>query len=195
MVTELMGELATTVVMAAWIVYAVLFLRRPRAAVVVRDSRSLVGVAVQFSAIAVLWFFRRPSLSEPGAIVDTVLSLLAMLLAIGGVWLSRSSIRQLGENWSLPAQIHEGHQLVTTGPYATVRHPLHLGYLMMLLSAGAIMRSWEVLLAAIAISLIGIRIRTVIEERLLRQAFGVLFEEYVRRVPALIPRLFHGMDR
>jgi protein-S-isoprenylcysteine O-methyltransferase Ste14 len=45
-----------------------------------------------------------------------------------------------------------------------------------------------VLLAAIIVFLLGIEIRIRTEENLLREAFGEKFDEYARRVPALIPR-------
>ena len=84
----------------------------------------------------------------------------------------------------------EGHELITRGPYSLVRNPIYLGMFGMLLATGLAVGRWPVLLAAIVVFLIGIEIRIRTEEKLLREAFGEKFEEYARRVSALVPRLF-----
>jgi protein-S-isoprenylcysteine O-methyltransferase Ste14 len=46
-----------------------------------------------------------------------------------------------------------------------------------------------VLLVAVGVYLLGTRLRTRSEERLLRRQFGDEYVRYVREVPALVPRL------
>jgi protein-S-isoprenylcysteine O-methyltransferase Ste14 len=76
------------------------------------------------------------------------------------------------------------------GPYAVVRNPIYLAMLGMLMTSGLATTRWQVLLAAIVIFQIGTAIRIRSEERILREAFGMKFDEYVRRVPAFLPRVF-----
>ena len=51
------------------------------------------------------------------------------------------------------------------------------------------LQSWQALLAAVLIFLIGNEIRIRSEEKLLRETFGAKFDEYASRVPAFFPRL------
>jgi hypothetical protein len=85
-------------------------------------------------------------------------------------------------------QAVKDHELITQGPYSLVRNPIYLGMFGMLLATGLAVGRLPVLLAAIVVFLIGIEIRIRTEENLLREAFGEKFDEYARRVPALIPR-------
>jgi protein-S-isoprenylcysteine O-methyltransferase Ste14 len=60
----------------------------------------------------------------------------------------------------------------------------------MLIATGLAVSHGIVLVAAIVVFAIGTWIRVRIEERLLRETFGPQFEEYARRVPAVIPGIF-----
>jgi protein-S-isoprenylcysteine O-methyltransferase Ste14 len=57
----------------------------------------------------------------------------------------------------------------------------------MLIATGIVFSHWIALVAAIVVFLIGTRIRTQIEERLLRDAFGKEFEDWRAKVPGLVP--------
>jgi protein-S-isoprenylcysteine O-methyltransferase Ste14 len=97
------------------------------------------------------------------------------------------AIKELGKQWSLEARLIEGHKLVSTGVYQIVRHPIYTAMLGMLVATGIVFSHWIALVAAIAVFLIGTRIRTQIEERLLRDAFGREFEDWRAKVPGLVP--------
>jgi protein-S-isoprenylcysteine O-methyltransferase Ste14 len=101
--------------------------------------------------------------------------------------LSWASIRNLGPQWRLDAGLNADHQLVRTGPYRFVRHPIYASMFAMLLATGFVVASWPLLLAAIVIFLIGTEIRVRIEDALLASRFGDQFHTYERSVPAYIP--------
>ncbi|MEK7409628.1 MAG: isoprenylcysteine carboxylmethyltransferase family protein, partial [Acidobacteriota bacterium] len=75
-----------------------------------------------------------------------------------------------------------------TGAYGLVRHPMYTAVLAMMLATGLAWSHWIGLAAGLALAWIGTIIRTRIEDRLLRAAFGPEFDAYARGVPALIPR-------
>jgi protein-S-isoprenylcysteine O-methyltransferase Ste14 len=79
------------------------------------------------------------------------------------------------------------HQLVRTGPFALVRHPIYLALLLYLVSIGAAFGHWLNLLLAVPVSMVGTLIRVREEEKLLRAQFGEDHARYVREVPAFIP--------
>jgi len=99
------------------------------------------------------------------------------------------AVRSLGKQWVLAARLLEGHKLVTEGPYNVVRNPIYTGMFGMLLATGFAVSHWLGLSIAIVIFAIGTFIRVRSEEKLLREAFGGEFDEYARKVPAVIPFL------
>jgi len=82
--------------------------------------------------------------------------------------------------------IKEGHELVTSGPYALVRHPIYTGLLLALLGSTLALGDLRAVLAfALAAGALWHKLR--IEERWMRQQFGDAYQAYSRRVAALIP--------
>jgi len=124
-----------------------------------------------------------------GKSLEIGLAILTMILAIGSVWFCSAAIRTLGEQWSLAARVVEGHKLVTQGPYSVVRNPIYTGMFGMLLATALAVSHWIGLLFAILMFGIGTAIRVHSEEKLLREMFGIDFDDYANKVPAVIPYL------
>ena len=166
------------------------FSRRTSESGIKSDSRSRLGIIRQSIGIGLAGFGpMRPTLSpvSPGALAGTA----AVILFMGGaVALFASSSRALGKNWSLVARTRSDHELVRSGPYSRVRHPIYLGMLLFLLGLAAALGHWIALIVAVPIFLVGTAIRTRIEDGLLEQSFGDVFRDYRSSTPALIPRLF-----
>ena len=184
-------------VMAAWVVFAVAFFLNTRSAAEVtpdrkRASASIAGVVLQGLSYLLVWSVWRPRMSLPfefSATVSVVWAVITIAIAFASVWLTVAAVRTLGKEWSLTARLVEGHRLVQTGPYRLVRHPIYTGMLGMLIATGFALGIWWVLIVALVVFLIGTAIRVRFEERLLREAFGDEFDDYARRVPAIIPFL------
>jgi protein-S-isoprenylcysteine O-methyltransferase Ste14 len=165
------------------------FSRRTAEAAAKRDRRSQAGIIIQSVGIALAGFGRvkvtLPSLS-PAGLAGTA----AVLLLMGGaITLFATSSRELGKNWSLVARMRNDHELVRTGPYAHVRHPIYLGMLLFLLALAVALGHWIQLVLAIPTLFVGTTIRTRLEDGLLEQQFGEVFRSYRSSTPALIPKL------
>jgi protein-S-isoprenylcysteine O-methyltransferase Ste14 len=181
-------------VVVLWFVFAGVFLSRKRAASS-RDKigvpSSFIGLALQGAGFGLVWAFRRSPLFSPVVdsqyLLNIVFQVLAVLIAASSVWLAMAAIRELGRQWSLEARLIEDHQLITSGVYQVVRHPIYTAMLGMLLATGLAFSHWVVILAAIVVFIVGTKIRTSIEERLLGDAFGQEFETWRAKVPGLIP--------
>ncbi len=192
---DFIPTLLFAVVMLCWFVFAGTFLLRkkpPSPPDQKREPASLLGVALQGLSYAIVWVVHRPMFTPPVSsfVVALVASVIAVVAAIGSVWLVTVALKTLGKEWSLTARLVEGHQLATAGPYAYVRHPIYTGMLGMLLATGFAISYWPALLVALAVFFVGTMIRVRSEERLLRGAFGEQFEAYARRVPAILPGLY-----
>lgn len=155
-----------------------------------RDRRSQVGIIVQTVGISLAGFGSlNPALAPFGA---PSLAGTAVVLALmgGAIGLFAASSHELGRNWSLVARTRSDHQLIRTGPYSKVRHPIYLGMLLFLLALAVALGHWVQLLVAIPLFLIGTTIRTRIEDGLLEQSFGDSFRDYRSSTPSLLPRIF-----
>jgi protein-S-isoprenylcysteine O-methyltransferase Ste14 len=115
---------------------------------------------------------------------------LTISLAAASVWLIASAVRTLGKQWAVAARLVEGHKLITEGPYAFVRNPIYTGMLGMLIATGLAMEQWIATIVAVIIFFAGLVIRVRAEEKLLREAFGEEFDDYARRVPAVVPGIY-----
>jgi protein-S-isoprenylcysteine O-methyltransferase Ste14 len=92
----------------------------------------------------------------------------------------------LGDNWSGTVTIKRHHDLIVTGPYAIVRHPIYTGLLAALVGAAVARNEWRGVLAVlIALAALWRKLR--LEERWMAERFGERYAAYARAVPALLP--------
>jgi protein-S-isoprenylcysteine O-methyltransferase Ste14 len=94
----------------------------------------------------------------------------------------------LGRNWSATVQLKQDHQLITSGPYRFVRHPIYTGLLLLFLGNAVMVGDWRGLLA-VAIVFASFWRKFRLEERWLAEHFGEPYRLYQARTKALIPAL------
>jgi protein-S-isoprenylcysteine O-methyltransferase Ste14 len=114
---------------------------------------------------------------------------IGLAFIVAGVAFSLWAIATLGRHYDLELEIHRDHELVRTGPYRFVRHPVYTG--LGLHFAGACLATGNLLLIAgtLLVTYPALYLRARTEERLLRQRFGAAYDEYARRVRMLVPLL------
>jgi len=136
-----------------------------------REHSSDAGMALQFSGMLLVLAWPGPERPER--------MLPALLLAGMAMGLARAALRHLGRQWRVTAVVTDDHELITTGPYRVVRHPVYSAWLLML-AAVALLRG-PVLLGPVAACVFaaGMEIRVRAEERLLRETFGDRYSTYV----------------
>ena len=182
--------------MASWVVFGALFVINAMRVYKDRkadpngeagrtvDWRATVGMMLEGAALFLAFLPRRYPEQPP----DIVL-LLAVTIAAGSILLAWFALRQLGRQWRILAVVTESHELVTTGPYGLVRHPVYTSLMGMALATGIIISTWQLTLLAMAIYIAGTEIRVRVEDRLLSRRFGASAIEYQSRVSAYIPFL------
>ena len=114
--------------------------------------------------------------------------LAAFGLAWAGVLYACWARRTLGRNWSSVVKLQHDHELVATGPYRRVRHPIYTGLLCALLGTALKVGDWRGLLAvAIVLASFWHKLRQ--EERWLGEHFGAAYAAYRKTTAVLIPGL------
>jgi protein-S-isoprenylcysteine O-methyltransferase Ste14 len=92
----------------------------------------------------------------------------------------------LGRNWSGTVTQKQGHELIRSGPYAYVRHPIYTGLLTALLGSAIALGELRGFLG-VAIVLAAFWRKLRIEEGFMRELFPGQYERYMAEVPALVP--------
>jgi protein-S-isoprenylcysteine O-methyltransferase Ste14 len=106
-----------------------------------------------------------------------------------GLFLAIWARRHLGRNWSGEITIKVEHQLIRSGPYSLLRHPIYTGLLAMYLGPAIVTGEWHALIG-VAIAALAYWRKIRLEERNLEVAFGAKYEDYRRDTWALVPGLF-----
>jgi protein-S-isoprenylcysteine O-methyltransferase Ste14 len=115
--------------------------------------------------------------------------LVGLALLLTGLGFSVLARARLGRNWSGTVTLKQDHELIRSGPYALVRHPIYTGLLLALLGTAIVIGRWRALIALV-LFLVGIMIKMRKEERFMADAFGEAYARYRAEVPALLPFLF-----
>jgi protein-S-isoprenylcysteine O-methyltransferase Ste14 len=146
------------------------------------DPRARWGILVQVAAYTLLW--QGPFWTQsPGT---ALIALSILFLAFAGL-LAWTSTRALGRHLRFEAALSPDHQLVRSGPYRLLRHPIYTSMFCLLLGTGFLIASPLRLLAATVLFVAGTEIRVRIEDGLLASRFGNEFRNYQRSVSAYIP--------
>jgi protein-S-isoprenylcysteine O-methyltransferase Ste14 len=109
-------------------------------------------------------------------------------LSVLGFTLAINARRHLGRNWGLPMSRKEQPELVTSGPYALIRHPIYTGLILAMLgSAIAVNALLALLLVPVGAYFIYSARR---EEAVMLQQFPEQYAAYMARTGMLAPCLF-----
>jgi len=119
--------------------------------------------------------------TSASAVIGVALTAAGVAFAIWARW-------HLGTNWSAVVSIREAHELIRSGPYRRIRHPIYTG--MLLAMAGTAMVLGELRgLLAFAITLLAFYWKARKEEAWLTREFGEKFEAHARQTGMFLPKL------
>ena len=112
---------------------------------------------------------------------------IGVLLTAVGVTVALWARWHLGANWSGVVTLKEGHELIRSGPYRTIRHPIYTGILLALMGTAVAVGEVRGLLA-VAIAWFSFYTKARREESFLTQEFGPSFAEHTKRTGMFLPR-------
>jgi protein-S-isoprenylcysteine O-methyltransferase Ste14 len=114
---------------------------------------------------------------------------LGVVLTLAGLLFAIWAREHLGANWSRSVTLKQDHELITSGPYALVRHPIYTGILTGFL--GSVLAEGQVrsLIAFLLVSL-ALWAKLRLEEQWMRSQFGDTYAAYTQHTAVLVPWLF-----
>jgi protein-S-isoprenylcysteine O-methyltransferase Ste14 len=185
---KMLGKALEWAVPVLWLLWLGYWLIEARNTAPTQKSESLLTGALYRGAtligIFLIFGFRRSS--NPLWPITVPVLATAVILAICGFAFAIWARRHLGRYWSARVTLKQGHQLIESGPYRLVRHPIYSG---LLLSMAA-----TVITIATAQSVCGYGVlfgalifKLAVEEQLLAAHLGPAYKDYQKRVKALIP--------
>lgn len=172
-----------------WLAWSAAFVTARKKAkaekITVRASTSRWSILLQTVGFACVWAYVRPTHFE-----KSTLSLIgSMVLGPCSVALGWIARIHLGKQWRLEAALIEGHELIQSGPYRWVRHPIYASMLGLFLTTAAAWTWWPMFVPGLIAFLAGTELRVRAEERLLAERFPEAYLAYRSCTHAYIPFL------
>lgn len=156
-----------------------------------RTATSMIAALLSIVALAssLIYIVAPNLLVRMSAPFPVQIRWLGVGVALAGFALLEWSHRTLASNWSDQPRITQAQQLVQTGPYKRIRHPIYTSFLLILGSTFLISANWLVGLSwIVSVSLDAVnRIRY--EEHALHERFGYEYEVYRAKTGSLLPKL------
>lgn len=112
----------------------------------------------------------------------------AMALTAAGVAFAIWARWHLGENWSGTVTLKADHELIRTGPYRSIRHPIYTGMLLAMVGTALAVGELRCILAFL-ITLASFYQKARREERFLSQEFGEKFAEHLKYTGMFLPKI------
>lgn len=150
-----------------------------------RATAARVILALVEVGTLVAWWFLRGWQFLPEH--DLAVALAGAVLALTGGLLSAWSRARLGRLFSPHLGVQKDHELVTSGPYALVRHPMYLGIIDFIIGSALYWNDVALLIVGL-LFILYFTAQLRIEERLFERHFGAEWAAYRERTPALFPR-------
>jgi protein-S-isoprenylcysteine O-methyltransferase Ste14 len=172
-----------------WIVFWVYWLISAAGSKQNLQSRGGVSIAIRLAIFLMVVVIIR---SSPKGILwsqhDPVIQAIGLALLIMGILLAIWARVYLGRNWGMPMSLKVKPQLVTTGPYEKIRHPIYSGIILAVFGTGlATSPYWFIAFVAVCIYFVW---SAFVEERIMTQQFPKIYTEYKHNSKMFIPFIY-----
>jgi protein-S-isoprenylcysteine O-methyltransferase Ste14 len=117
-----------------------------------------------------------------------LLAWIGAVVAVATLVLFHATHRALGRNWSVSLDLRESHRLVTEGVYRYVRHPMYSAFWLWAIAQALLLPNFIAGLSGLVGFGILYSFRVGQEERLMLDAFGTDYGDYMARTGRVVPR-------
>jgi protein-S-isoprenylcysteine O-methyltransferase Ste14 len=180
------------VIVAIIIVWAVFWIYWFVSALTAKPGRGAAwgrGAPVRI-VLLVAWFvfLRLTGFKAHGVGTAPWLSGLGLGLFIAGLALAVWARVYIGRNWGTPMSQKDDSELVTTGPYRTIRHPIYTGIILAMIGTALAASLWGLIVVAVLAGFFTYSAFT--EERNMAATFPDTYPAYKASTKMLIPFVF-----
>jgi protein-S-isoprenylcysteine O-methyltransferase Ste14 len=156
----------------------------PRASQIVRATTiAIVIFLLSNTRIPLPWLYRE---LWPAGLASFCIG---ASVTIAGLLFAIWARQHLATNWSSSVTIKQGHELITSGPYAVVRHPIYTGILTGFLGTAIALAQVRGIVGLVLL-FISFWAKLRLEEKFMRSQFGETYATYAHQTAALVPYIF-----
>lgn len=172
----------------AWIIYWIVSARNAKKTVRRETMKQRLLYLLPILLVMPIFFWNALALALDQRITHRPLLMywLGTALLAAGLLFSVWARRTLGRNWSGMVTVKQDHELVQTGPYRFVRHPIYTGLLVALTGSALSWNRWFGLYA-VAVLFVAFCLKLRREEQFMRETFGEKYAAYCARTKRLVP--------
>jgi len=139
-------------------------------------------------AILVLYAIHHPWMQSLDFYLPAWLRWLGFIIGLLAIALMIWVELELGRQFSPQLQLRQEHQLITSGPYSRVRHPLYTALIAYGLSLALVSANWF-FVAFFILSMFGLFLRVPKEERMMLDQFGDQYRTYMQHTGRFFPKV------
>jgi protein-S-isoprenylcysteine O-methyltransferase Ste14 len=155
------------------------------------NSTRYLMISLQYTSvlIVILSFFNnkiRIGIIE----VPLIIHIIGIAFMLLGLSIRMVSMRQLGKYYSTLLFTNKDHQLITTGMYKYIRHPIYSGDIVFYLGYGFALSNYIVFMLIMVAFISAYLIRIKQEEKMMMEGFGDVYREYCNTTKKLIPFIY-----
>jgi protein-S-isoprenylcysteine O-methyltransferase Ste14 len=177
------------IMVACWIIFLLtwFFFSLSAKKTIRRDYRSIgsrIAIGI-FAAFLIRASMRSGQTLQIAGTHHPLLGGIATALVVLGVGIAVWARVHIGRNWGMPMSVKESPELVTTGPYAYVRHPIYSGVMLAMLGAALYIGAWWAFLFLLFTGYFAYSAKK--EEALLEKTFPVQYPPYKERTKMFVP--------
>jgi protein-S-isoprenylcysteine O-methyltransferase Ste14 len=177
------------VIGASWVVFWIYWLA---AATTAKSGRNrwgqFAGVRVALIILVVVLLRLGVFKKHGSATANPWLQGIGLAIFLLGLALAIWARIYIGRNWGMPMTEKAEPELVNTGPYSKIRHPIYSGIILALVGSGIAIGLYLLVTAAIIAAYF--IYSAITEERNLTKLFPEAYPEYKRSTKMLIPYIF-----
>jgi protein-S-isoprenylcysteine O-methyltransferase Ste14 len=105
------------------------------------------------------------------------------------IWLLWRSHHDLGRHWTVTVALRDDHELITSGVYRYIRHPMYSAHLIWAIAQIMILHNWIAGYSFLIVQIPFYLIRIKNEEAMMIEQFGDAYKTYMEETDRLIPKL------
>jgi protein-S-isoprenylcysteine O-methyltransferase Ste14 len=146
---------------------------------------NVIGMmAIPFVAVLSSWLdFARMNLPE-------LIRWVALIVFAANLWFFWWCHKTLSGHWSGILEIKKDHQLIKSGPYKKIRHPMYLHFWLFVSTEGLILDNWLVVIFSVLFWAILYFIRVPKEEQMMIDEFGEEYRKYMKETGRIFPKIW-----